>query len=299
MQSKRYIWFLTFVLVVISSVRTWAGTYLLHPSAFPNEQVWFQCPFVSNDTSDRIYLRLATTGYVLPYINGRIAFRASIWPSRPMNREGVAESVIDVTRLVKSGNNVIALWYAPIVGLKQVPWGMVSAEIYVQHKKRSEVLCDSRSKWMCHLAPAYSNFNGEDFDATYSYNSTWKTKQDFGIDWIPATVVQPVTNYPIIPDKSLRPYRTVVPERQVITENSATFFFPQTVSGQLRVTLRGVKKGDVIRINGMKYRGRGGYDEQFFTRFSTITANRIEISPEEGKPMPTSMNIELIQLIEK
>ena len=116
MQSKRYIWFLTLVLIVISSVRTWAGTYLLHPSAFPNEQVWFQCPFVSNDTSDRIYLRLSTTGYVLPYINGRIAFRASIWPSRPMNKEGVAESVIDVTRLVKSGNNVIALWYAPIDG---------------------------------------------------------------------------------------------------------------------------------------------------------------------------------------
>ena len=60
-----------------------------------------------------------------------------------------------------------------------------------------------------------------------------------------------------------------------------------------------VKKGDVVRINGMKYKCRGGYDEQFFTRFSMITANRIEISPEEGKPMPTSMNIELIQLIEK
>ena len=102
---------------------------------------------------------------------------------------------------------------------------MVSAEIYVQHKKRSEVLCDSQSKWMCHLAPAYSNFNGEDFDATYSYNSTWKTKQDFGIDWIPATVVKPVTNYPIIPDKSLRPYKTVVPERQVITETQQLSIF--------------------------------------------------------------------------
>ena len=94
MHSKRYILFLTIVLVVLSSARTWAGTYLFHPSAFPQEQVWFQCPFQSNnESSDRIYLRLSTTGYVLPYINGRIAIKASIWPSRPMNREGIAERV--------------------------------------------------------------------------------------------------------------------------------------------------------------------------------------------------------------
>lgn len=299
MHSKRYILFLTIVLVVLSSARTWAGTYLFHPSAFPQEQVWFQCPFQSNnESSDRIYLRISTTGYVLPYINGRIAIKASIWPSRPMNREGVAENVIDITRLVKSGNNIIALWYAPIVGQKQVPRGMVSAEIYVQHKRKTEVLCDSRSKWMCHLAPALTKFNGEDFDATYPYNSTWKTKQDFGIDWIPAMVVEPATNYPIIPNKALRPYKTVVPKTQVITDSIATYYLPETVSGQLRITLRGVRKGDVLRINGMKYKCRGGNDEQFFTRFSTITANRIEISGE-GKRMPSSTNIELIQLIEK
>ena len=273
MHSKRYILFLTIVLVVLSSARTWAGTYLFHPSAFPQEQVWFQCPFQSNnESSDRIYLRLSTTGYVLPYINGRIAIKASIWPSRPMNREGVAENVIDITRLVKSGNNVIALWYAPIVGQKQVPRGMVSAEIYVQHKRKTEVL--------------------------YTYNNTWKTKQDFGIDWIPAMVVEPATNYPIIPNKALRPYKTVVPKTQVITDSIATYYLPETVSGQLRITLRGVRKGDVLRINGMKYKCRGGNDEQFFTRFSTITANRIEISGE-GKRMPSSTNIELIQLIEK
>jgi hypothetical protein len=299
MQRKRYIWFLTLVLAVVSSVRTWAGTYLFHPSAFPQEQVWFQCPFQSKETPDRIYLRLSTTGYVLPYINGRIAIKASIWPSRPMNKEGVAENVIDITRLVKQGNNVIALWYAPVIGLKQVPRGMVSAEIYIQHGRRCEVLCDSRSKWMCHLAPAFTRFNGEDFDATYKYNNTWKTKQDFGIDWIPATVVEPATNYPIIPNKALRPYKTIVPVRQVVTDSIATFFLPETVSGQLRVTLRGVKKGDLLHINGMNYKCRGGNDEQFFTRFSTITANRIEISTGAGKPMPSSMNVELIQLIEK
>ena len=143
----------------------------------------------------------------------------------------------------------------------QVPCGMVSAEIYVQHKRKTEVLCDNRSKWMCHLAPALTKFNGEDFDATYKYNNIWKTKQDFGIDWIPATVVEPKTNYPIIPNKGLRPYKMVVPQRQVVTDSIATYYFPETVSGQLRVTLRGVRKGDVLRINGMKYKCRGGNDE--------------------------------------
>lgn len=299
MPNKRFIMFLSLVLVMISSARTWAGTYLFHPSAFPHEQVWFQCPFENSDTSNKIYLRLSTTGYILPYINGRIATKASIWPSRPLNREGIAEDWIDVTRLVKNGNNVIALWYAPIAGSPRVPNGMVSAEIIVRQKGREKVICNNNSKWMCHLAPAYTRFNGEDFDATYAYNANWQTRKDFGIDWIPAKVVTPSSNYPIIANKSLKPYRTVIPVKQEINDTIATFFLPETVSGQLRITLRGTRKGDILGINGMKYKCRGGTDEQFFTRFSTITANRIIITPGASRKLPTSMNIEMIQLTEK
>lgn len=299
MHSKRYILFLSIVLVMISSARTWAGTYLYHPSAFPNEQVWFQCPFKSTDTNGKIYLRLSTTGYVLPYINGRIATKASIWPSRPLNREGVAEDWIDVTRFVKKGDNVIALWYSPIAGAAFVPNGMVSVDIIVRYSGREKVICDSKSKWMCHLAPAFTKYNGEDIDATYPYNATWKTKTNFGIDWVPAAVVTSTNNYPVIPNKALKPYKTVVPVKQEINDSIATFYLPETVSGQLRITLRGTRRGEVLGINGMKYKCRGGSDEQFFTRFSTVTAKKIRISPEGGQKMPTSMNIELIQLTEK
>lgn len=299
MPKKRLILFLVIVLAVLTTARSWAGTFLSHPSALPNEQVWFKCPFQGTDSSEKIYLRLSTTGYVLPYINGRIATRASIWPSRPLNREGIAEDVIDVTKLVKKGENIIAIWYAPIAGAPFVPKGMVSVEIVVQNRGRKQVLCSNKSKWLCHLAPAYTRFNGEDFDATYPYNASWKTSKNTGIDWVPAKEVTPSTNYPIIPNIGLKPCRTVSPVKQEVNDSIATFFLPETVTGQLRITLRGTTKGEILGINGMKYKCRGGSDEQFFTRFSTITARKIIISPVGGQKMPTSMNIELIQLTEK
>lgn len=299
MLKQKVIMFLSIMLVVCST-RMWAGTFLLHTGAGPQMQVWYNCSFNATGTDAKIMLRLSTTGYILPYINGRIATRASIWPSRIGNAQGIATEEIDVTSLVKKGKNIIALWYSPVAGLQEEPDGQVSVDLYSLNGRRKKSLCNNDSKWMVHTPMAYTWNYGEDFDATGPYNDSWRTKVMSGIEWLPAAkgdVMEDFSN--IIADTELRACNTVTATCQEKNDSVYTYVFPKTVTGQLRATIRGTKKGQTVCFDDMKYICKGISDEQFLTRFSTITTDRIVVTTETGMKMPKSIRIEIIELKEK
>ena len=75
-----------------------------------------------------------------------------------------------------------------------------------------------------------------------------------------------------------------------------TYDFGQPVEGWVRVTLRGMKQGEVVEVNGLRYVCRGGSDDQACRRFTTSTAGIARILLPAGRSRSNITRVEAISI---
>lgn len=138
---------------------------------------------------------------------------------------------------------------------------------------------------------------GEDYDAM-AYQQDWKTfiyaVTPLWIGAEKANLSHPVLND--LPDIPLRARKIFEPISVFEGKDTTRCYFPLEAEGQIRLTIRGARKGQEIDVNGMRYRCNGKMDEQFFTRFSTVKTDSIIITSHDGSKLPELANAEIIML---
>lgn len=336
LSMRRHKWtaILLFLLLFTAISEMRGKVFINHPSQKDGDEVWFRSSFELKELPDSASLTLTTSGYVLAYINGRIAFPEIIWPYRPLSRTiergnslpplrqyttGMATRTINVRPLLNRGRNVIALWYAPCVNIKNLAdkehWmampdsirkpldyynhsiHQVSPSLTVKKNDRSRMIVGPESNWLCHIASSRITINGEDTDATeyidnwkgndFSFNSTWVAAERSWTEMMEWNTLH--NDMPCIG-------RITEAKKNYSTGNQQIYYIPYEMSGLLRITLRDTRKGQELTVNGMRYRCLGIEDEQIFTRFATITTDSISITNNSKRAFPDIQRIEMIEL---
>ena len=304
--------------------------FICHPTAEKGEEVWFHSILPINKLPDSASISISTTGFVLVYVNGRNATTATLWPYRPNNSPGIASQDIDITCLLSYGRNVISIWYAPCLQpLSQTSGSIgnaftthsdsisdrennafatqyqgyqtgdcqISVCITTVTEGKEQRFCNTERDWLCSIAAGKMTRKGEDYDAM-AYQQDWKSFI-YAVTplWIGAE--KSMLSHPIlndIPDIPLRARKIFEPISVYESNDTTRCYFPLGAEGQIRLTIRGARKGQEIDVNGMRYRCIGKMDEQFFTRFTTVKTDSIIITSRDGTKLPELADAEIIML---
>lgn len=190
-------------------------------------------------------------------------------------------------------NNAVATQYQG----SQTGDCQISVCITTVTEGKEQRFCNTERDWLCSIAAGKITQKGEDYDAM-AYQQDWKSFI-YAVTplWIGAE--KSMLSHPIlndIPDIPLRARKIFEPISVYESNDTTRCYFPLGAEGQIRLTIRGARKGQEIDVNGMRYRCIGKMDEQFFTRFTTVKTDSIIITSRDGTKLPELADAEIIQL---
>lgn len=314
--------------------------WLSHPTPDDTSHVWFSRTIVTSekDMPRAAYIRVATTGRFVLYVNGRNVSTALFTPDRQKGDTAVAAIAYDVQRFLRTDTNTIALLYCPSMRTRrQVSvcfYGIAadSSHFAVSGTDRPSFALNGNAGWLCRHADTWQTHDGGEAmnrnlypyrwtdanqplamwqaveeTATYQplntptqhpnttpqrhnittpHNTTaslnTSTPQHNNITTTPLSSedicgYSPLRINPLV-DNAARISRIYTP---LLTEQSGDTLTVHLVPNRrhlIRVTLRGCRRGERIRIGNLQYVCTGKMDEQAFTRFSPTDQNTVTIS---------------------
>lgn len=321
--------------------------WLSHPTPDDTSHVWFSRTIVTSekDMPRAAYIRVATTGRFVLYVNGRNVSTALFTPDRQKGDTAVAAIAYDVQRFLRTDTNTIALLYCPSMRTRrQVSvcfYGIAadSSHFAVSGTDRPCFALNGNAGWLCRHADTWQTHDGGEAMNRNLYPHRWtdpnqpialwqaveesstpqhhntstqhispsqhlntttslntSTPQHNNITTTPQHISPPqhlntttslssedICGYsplrinPLV-DNAARISRIYTP---LLTEQSGDTLTVHLVPNRrhlIRVTLRGCRRGEHIRIGNLHYVCTGEMDEQAFTRFSPTDQNTVTIS---------------------
>lgn len=314
--------------------------WMSHPTPDDTSHVWFSRTIVTSekDMPCAAYIRVATTGRFVLYVNGRNVSTALFTPDRQKGDTAVAAIAYDVQRFLRTDTNTIALLYCPSMRThRQVSvcfYGIAadSSHFAVSGTDRPSFALNGNAGWLCRHADTWQTHDGgeamnrnlypyrwtdanqpltlwqaveetatpqhhntstpqhnttpERHNITTPHNTTaslnTSTPQHNNITTTPLSSedicgYSPLRINPLV-DNAARISRIYTP---LLTEQSGDTLTVHLVPNRrhlIRVTLRGCRRGERIRIGNLQYVCTGEMDEQAFTRFSPTDQNTVTIS---------------------
>lgn len=307
--------------------------WMSHPTPDDTSHVWFSRTIVTDakDMPRAAYIRVATTGRFVLYVNGRNVSTALFTPDRQKGDTAVAAIAYDVQRFLRTDTNTIALLYCPSMRTRrQVSvsfYGIAadSSHFAVSGTDRPCFALNGNAGWLCRHADTWQTHDGGEamnrnlypyrwtdanqplamwqaveenathlntttphhLNTTPPHHPTTTTPQHISTSQHLNTIntlssedicgYSPLRPNPLV-DNAARISRIYTP---LLTEQSGDTLTVHLVPNRrhlIRVTLRGCRRGERIRIGNLHYVCTGEMDEQAFTRFSPNDQNTITIS---------------------
>ena len=328
--------------------------WLSHPTPDDTSHVWFSRTIVTDakDMPRAAYIRVATTGRFVLYVNGRNVSTALFTPDRQKGDTAVATIAYDVQRFLRTDTNTIALLYCPSMRTRrQVSisfYGIAadSSHFAVSGTDRPCFALNGNAGWLCRHADTWQTHDGGEAMNRNLYPHRWTDPN------------QPLALWKAVEERSTQQHNNISPQHLTTTPHNHTTYLntstpqhnnitttphhPTTTTPQhistpqhltisthissedicgynplrinplvdnaahisriytpllteqsgdtltvhlvpnqrhlIRVTLRGCRRGERIRIGNLQYVCTGEMDEQAFTRFSPTDQNTVTIS---------------------
>lgn len=142
--------------------------WLSHPTPDDTSHVWFSRTIVTSekDMPRAAYIRVATTGRFVLYVNGRNVSTALFTPDRQKGDTAVAAIAYDVQRFLRTDTNTIALLYCPSMRTRrQVSvsfYGIAadSSNFAVSGTDRPCFALNGNAGWLCRHADTWQTHDG-------------------------------------------------------------------------------------------------------------------------------------------
>lgn len=321
--------------------------WMSHPAPDDTSHVWFSRTIVTSakEKPCAAYIRVATTGRFVLYVNGRNVSTALFTPDRQKGDTAVSAIAYDVQRFLRTDTNTIALLYCPSMRTRrQVSvsfYGIAadSSHFAVSGTDRPCFALNGNAGWLCRHADTWQTHDGGEAmnPNLYPHRWTdpnqpialWKAVEESSTPHNNTTTSQhhnispqhispsqhlntttslttstsqhnnitttsqhlntintlssedicgysPLRPNPLV-DNAARISRIYTP---LLTEQSGDTLMVHLVPNRrhlIRVTLRGCRRGERIRIGNLQYVCTGEMDEQAFTRFSPTDQNTVTI----------------------
>lgn len=301
--------------------------WLSHPTPDDTSHVWFSRTIVTSekDMPRAAYIRVATTGRFVLYVNGRNVSTALFTPDRQNGDTAVATIAYDVQRFLRTDTNTIALLYCPSMRTRRQLsvcfYGIAadSSHFAVSGIDRPSFALNGNAGWLCRHADTWQTHDGGEAMNRNLYPYRWTDANQPLAMW--QAVDETSTSQPL---NTTTPHHLNTPTPQhistsqhlntintlssedicgynplrinplvdnaarishiytpLLTEQSGDTLTVHLVPNRRhlkRVTLRGCRRGERIRIGNLQYVCTGEMDEQAFTRFSPTDQNTVTIS---------------------
>lgn len=301
--------------------------WLSHPTPDDTSHVWFSRTIVTSekDMPRAAYIRVATTGRFVLYVNGRNVSTALFTPDRQNGDTAVATIAYDVQRFLRTDTNTIALLYCPSMRTRRQLsvcfYGIAadSSHFAVSGIDRPSFALNGNAGWLCRHADTWQTHDGGEAMNRNLYPYRWTDANQPLAMW--QAVDETSTSQPL---NTTTPHHLNTPTPQhistsqhlntintlssedicgynplrinplvdnaarishiytpLLTEQSGDTLTVHLVPNRrhlIRVTLRGCRRGERIRIGNLQYVSTGEMDEQAFTRFSPTDQNTVTIS---------------------
>ena len=295
--------------------------WLSHPTPDDTSHVWFSRTIVTSekDMPRAAYIRVATTGRFVLYVNGRNVSTALFTPDRQKGDTAVAAIAYDVQRFLRTDTNTIALLYCPSMRThRQVSvcfYGIAadSSHFAVSGTDRPCFALNGNAGWLCRHADTWQTHDGGEAMNRNLYPYRWtdanqplalwqaveETSTSQPLNTTPPqplttttphhlTTINPLSSEDIcgynplrinpLVDNAARISRIYTPLLTEQNEDTLTVHLVPNRRHLIRITLRGCRRGERIRIGNLQYVCTGEMDEQAFTRFSPTDQNTVTIS---------------------
>lgn len=151
-----------------ASVGDFDCRWLSHPTPDDTSHVWFSRTIVTSekDMPRAAYIRVATTGRFVLYVNGRNVSTALFTPDRQKGDTAVSAIAYDVQRFLRTDTNTIALLYCPSMRTRrQVSvcfYGIAadSSHFAVSGTDRPCFALNGNAGWLCRHADTWQTHDG-------------------------------------------------------------------------------------------------------------------------------------------
>ena len=155
--------------------------WLSHPTPDDTSHVWFSRTIVTSekDMPRAAYIRVATTGRFVLYVNGRNVSTALFTPDRQKGDTAVAAIAYDVQRFLRTDTNTIALLYCPSMRThRQVSvcfYGIAadSSHFAVSGTDRPCFALNGNAGWLCRHADTWQTHDGGEAMNRNRYPYRW------------------------------------------------------------------------------------------------------------------------------
>jgi len=272
--------------------------WLYCAEAEPTQQVWFKRNIHTGNYAKTATLSIASEGRCIVYING-YNVSADLFSSNPRGAIGIHD--YDVARFLNEGNNSIAVWYSPTSGSQR----QLYATLHGEWLNGGSFHISNDKGWICRPANANTLSDGREEIDGQRYMSDWKEydwkdETNMFSEWKPAQAATNLEPAVITFCRHDAPgYRMlrILKQAKVSQQGRALIYdFGQPVEGWVRITMRGMKKGEVIEVNGLRYICKGGSDDQACRRFTTSSAGTARIILPAGRSRTNITRVEAISI---
>lgn len=270
----------------------------IHWISFPlpndSSEVLFCHTYDSKYKPQQAAISFASTGRIRVYVNERNITQDICFCNADSNSVNI--QTYDVTRLLQPGENIIAVWYAPVEG--QPITKQLSLEYYGKDSNGKDFYYMADGNWQCKLLEGcYVKNNREEYFDARHYDNEWKSIDYPRRNWLKPLGAPEGTqalhlSSDIFRNQNTQLRRIISPIDTIATNKTVEYDFGRPFKGTIRLTLRDCKKGAKLQIGNLYYTCSAHLDEQAYLRFLTSNDRLIPNCKKEDFKHIQIMNIE-------
>lgn len=270
------------IILLLITLNTFGQEFGMHWISYPEHddstEVCFKKAYLSLKPNKQAFINIASTGNTQLYVNERLVSKEMIVRE---NNE-ILQTTYNVTRYLKPDTNIIAVYYAP--ACKKPTDKQLSLSYYGISGFGTKFYFQANGSWYCKKGEGYVARGTEEFMDGRIRDMHWKDLETYGPAWKQAIASSDQTPYPVKANLHYRTFDRIAeflsPVESVKNEagDSITYDFGRSFNGQIRLTIRNAKRGEVINIGSFKYVCNGSTDEQACRRFTTSEQRKITIT---------------------
>jgi hypothetical protein len=288
--------------IILSSYNVYASwwnmQWIRYPDVDSTAQIWFRKQYNLPDITTRASVSIASSGRYILYLNGRNVSVDVLVPHAQENSNTTSIITFEISRFLHKGNNTIAIWYSPTLhGNKS--GRQIAVDFYGETAAGESFSYNTDSTWLCKKSNACTTANNNEIIIAPEYLYEWKDKDCPIYDWKESKIcdsskVRYKLESPISVSNHINhiyPYRSFDNDG-----NKVLYDFGHSFIGWTRVTLRGMRKGQRIEINGLTYICSGEMDEQACRKFTDSESGRALVIGPADFSIDKIMKIEGIEI---
>lgn len=232
-----------------ASVGDFDCRWMSHPAPDDTSHVWFSRTIVTDakEMPRAAYIRVATTGRFVLYVNGRNVSTALFTPDRQKGDTAVSAIAYDVQRFLRTDTNTIALLYCPSMRTRrQVSvsfYGIAadSSHFAVSGIDRPCFALNGNAGWLCRHADTWQTHDGGEAMNRNLYPHRWTDPN------------QPLAMWQAVEESSTsQPHNTTPQRHNITTPHNHTTYLNTSTQQHNNITTTPISSEDICGYNPLR-----------------------------------------------